>query len=80
MGRMPAANACLSDSRRIGGSSVRDAFLPFHREMSEIPIDFRPVLDAVNAEQGLRRIDPIQDAPIADTQFAEAGKFIRHPH
>ena len=44
----------------------------------EIAIDFGAVLDAVDADESLRGIDPVEDAPVADTEFAQARKFVRH--
>lgn len=44
----------------------------------EVPIDFGAVLDAVDADKGLRGIVPIKDAPVANAEFAEARKVVRH--
>lgn len=46
---------------------------------SKLSIDFRAVLDAVNPDQRLRVIDPVNDAVVANAQFAEAGQIVRHP-
>jgi hypothetical protein len=44
---------------------------------SEMAIDFGPVLDAVNADELFRRINPVEDAVIAHAQFAKThGSFI----
>ena len=50
----------------------------FDRVGLEIAIDFGAVLDAVDADESLRGIDPVEDAPVADAEFAQAGKFVRH--
>ena len=44
----------------------------------EIAIDFGAMLDAVDADEGLRRIYPIEDAPVADAEVAQARKFVWH--
>ena len=33
---------------------------------------------AVDADESLRGIDPVEDAPVADAEFAQARKFVRH--
>ena len=55
--------------RRAGAAGSSD---------SDIAIDFGAVLDAVDADQSLRGIDSVEDAPVADAEFAQARKFVRH--
>ena len=50
----------------------------FRSTGSEIAIDFGAVLDAVDADEGLWMIDPVEDAPVAHAQFAKTGEVVRH--
>lgn len=43
-----------------------------------IAIDFGAGLDAVDADEGLRVLDPVEDAPVAHPQFAKSGEIVRH--
>lgn len=47
---------------------------------SEIAINFGTVLYSVNSDDGLRMVNPIKDAPIADAKFAQTGKIVWHAH
>jgi hypothetical protein len=42
------------------------------------PVNLRTVLDAVNPDEGLRMIDPVENAVVAHTQFAKASQLVRH--
>ena len=45
----------------------------FHKR-SELAIDFGAVLDAVDPDESLRGINPVEDAPVADAEFAQIGR------
>ena len=36
------------------------------------------MLNAINADDLLRMIDPVENSPVADAEFAETGELIRH--
>ena len=46
--------------------------------MSESPIDLRPMLDSIDTDNLLGMINPIENAPVANTQFAQARQIIGH--
>src|SRR5450756_1333925 len=50
----------------------------FHGNL-ELPIDFGTVLDAVNADELFCRINPVEDAVVADAELAESRQIHRHP-
>ena len=52
--------------------------LNFHGNL-ELPIDFGTVLDAVNADELFCRINPVEDAVVADAELAESRQIHRHP-
>jgi hypothetical protein len=41
--------------------------------MSETPIDLRSMLDSIDTDNLLGMINPIENAPVANTQFAQAA-------
>ena len=45
---------------------------------SKFAIDFRAMLDAANADKFSRRIIPIQNTIIADTEFSQTTQVCRH--
>ena len=65
----------VSDATRVIIKKARYAFMGL---VLEIAIDFGAVLDAVDADESLRGINPVEDAPVADAEFAQARKFVRH--
>ncbi len=46
--------------------------------MSETPIDLRPMLDSIDTDNLLGMINPIENAPVTNTQFAQARQIIGH--
>jgi hypothetical protein len=48
--------------------------------VSQTAIDFRAVLDAIDADQFLGGIIPVQDAKIAHAEFAQTRQVCRHPN
>ena len=51
--------------------------LSFHGNL-ETAINFRAVLDAVNADKLFCGIDPVKNAIVAHTEFAEFRQILRH--
>src|SRR6266566_3218720 len=47
-------------------------------KMSETPIDLRPMLDSIDTDNLLGMINPIENAPVTNTQFAQARQIIGH--
>ena len=62
---------------QVGGVLVME-HLNFHGT-SKVTIDFGTVLDAVNADELFGRINPVEDAVVADAELAESGQIHRHP-
>ena len=46
--------------------------------MSETPIDLRPMLNSIDTDNLLGMINPIENASVTNTQFAQAGQIIGH--
>ena len=45
---------------------------------SKIAIYFRAMLDSINADNFFAMINPVENPPVADAEFAEAGQVVGH--
>ena len=45
-------------------------------DISQVPIDFAPMLDSIDLEQGEFRINPVQDSVVSRTQAGHACKVV----